>query len=409
MAVQYIDQNADLVGTVAGPFNIGPTNNTLSIAIDGGAAQTITLTQGSSRSAQQVVNDINAALSGGQAFVYRGSYVRIRTNSANGASSTITIQSTTNDASPTLGFAPGTYIGYGRIKTTLNNTTKQDIINGIEPILQSVGWKTISGSQTTNLLMQCPPSPPGQDITYRVRFKDNGGNCVTVSIENYNSSIATTSSTTQGGQLLPGTAFTVIANKYSVWIFTPGNASARGFVCCFTVAVPQFLQGSVPVDLALLDSIAINDTDTTIRNCLRQGYMHFGGGYCAQIVGGNMVQKSASDGNEDQVEPMVIGPIGYKPGGSYNFAPYTIRFADGSTPLSDAWVAVATSATTYSNYGPTQTIVGYVWDGLVVGDSFPADSLITLSDGHVFQAITNNASANNAFSQPSATLFVCIQ
>ncbi len=103
-----------IAGTIAGTYNITTSNDVLSIALDGGSAQTITLTTGSARTPVQVVSDINAQLSGGTASVQAdgNGVVAIASNNTTGSSS-VAINSVANNAYATLGFTVGTYTGAG--------------------------------------------------------------------------------------------------------------------------------------------------------------------------------------------------------------------------------------------------------------------------------------------------------
>ena len=267
MAIQLVDGNADAIGNVLGTYAITTgANDQLAITIDGGSVQTVTLNPGVARSAAQVAADINAVLTLATAYVSRG-FVRIRTASALGASSSVVIGSPSNNANSTLGLTAGTYTGWGRVNTTMTINAKQDIINNLEAILLTVGWTTVSGHNTTNLLMQSRFTPPGQDLVVRARFKDNGGTCVQVTLENYSGSLAGTSSVTAGGNLLPGTAKTyrVIANGYGFFVFTAGASAAREYVHLGTVALPSFLYGNI-TDAGFLTCNNISGINTGDQN-----------------------------------------------------------------------------------------------------------------------------------------------
>jgi hypothetical protein len=90
-----------------GTFNIGPTTNKLGIKVDGGATQTVTLTQGATRTTDQVVTDIAALpLVGAAADNYAGR-VRISSNTK-GATSSIQIDTAVANSGHTLFGADGT-------------------------------------------------------------------------------------------------------------------------------------------------------------------------------------------------------------------------------------------------------------------------------------------------------------
>jgi flagellin len=74
-------------GATAGTYDITAANNVVSVKIDGGATQNITLTQGAARTATQVVNDINASLTGAVASVNGAGDVQILSNTTGALSS----------------------------------------------------------------------------------------------------------------------------------------------------------------------------------------------------------------------------------------------------------------------------------------------------------------------------------
>ncbi len=102
-----------IAGSVAGPFNITSSNNTLLVSIDGGSAQTVTLTQGSARTTAQVVSDVNTTLTGAAASVQGdgNGFVAIKSNSTVPGTASVKFSTVTNSAYATLGFTAGTYTG----------------------------------------------------------------------------------------------------------------------------------------------------------------------------------------------------------------------------------------------------------------------------------------------------------
>lgn len=62
--------SARLLGKKKQSYNIGSTTNTFIISVDGGAEQTVSLTQGSTRTAQNIVDDINTGTTSLTASVF---------------------------------------------------------------------------------------------------------------------------------------------------------------------------------------------------------------------------------------------------------------------------------------------------------------------------------------------------
>src|SRR5689334_6047733 len=67
---------ATKLGTATGPFAIVlATNDTFIVSVDGGAPQTVTLTAGATRTAAQVVGEINAQTTGITALATAGNKI----------------------------------------------------------------------------------------------------------------------------------------------------------------------------------------------------------------------------------------------------------------------------------------------------------------------------------------------
>ena len=91
-----------LTGTEVGPFAItGGVNDAFTVAVDGGGNQAITLTAGGSLTAQNIADDINLQTTGLTASD-EGGAVKIVSNTT-GASSSIKLQTVSNDCYTTLG------------------------------------------------------------------------------------------------------------------------------------------------------------------------------------------------------------------------------------------------------------------------------------------------------------------
>lgn len=98
-----------VTGTEVGPYTIGSgSSDTLLLAADSGPGQTVTLTAGT-RTAQQIVDEINAQTTGLTASIVSGK-IRIVSNTL-GDSSAVDVSSVANNAYTVLGLTPGSYDG----------------------------------------------------------------------------------------------------------------------------------------------------------------------------------------------------------------------------------------------------------------------------------------------------------
>jgi flagellin len=96
-------------GTTAGTYNITASNNIVSLKIDGGATQNITLTQGGARTAAQVAQDINNSLTGGIASVDANGHVQVVSNTTGAASSVQFLASVAATSGAGVGATAGPY------------------------------------------------------------------------------------------------------------------------------------------------------------------------------------------------------------------------------------------------------------------------------------------------------------
>lgn len=101
---------ADRHGTEVGPYNIGASNKELLIEVDAsGVDQPVVLTEGALRTAQQVVDEINAQTTGITASL-TSNRITITSN-LNGSASELNLKVTPNSAYVTLGLTTGTTSG----------------------------------------------------------------------------------------------------------------------------------------------------------------------------------------------------------------------------------------------------------------------------------------------------------
>jgi hypothetical protein len=398
MAIQYVDANADAVGTVGDTYNIGSTNDQFSIAVDGGSNQVITLTHGAARTATQVVADLSTLTSCTASVVTVNSVnlVRIRTTSANNASSTILFNAPSNNSNTILGFIATTYTGGTNVNTTFTGGTKQNIIDGIETALLSAGWITISGHTTTNLLMQSSMSPSTQNLRMRIRIKDNSNTCTVCSIENVFGTKTGSNSTTNGGQLLPAAAktFRVIANKYQAFVFVPASTTAREFVGWGVPYLPSFLAGGTIYEAAWLSGNCTSDTGTTtagsFRTCLGVWDHSSNLGNSQQLVNGTIWETANNSGSANIGYMSLITMFqGILMNNSTTASYY--RWHDTSAFLTDPLIAWGVSAVS-----DEALVRGQLWDCFISTEAYAIDTTLSSIDSHNWWNLTSNNTGNGS-------------
>jgi hypothetical protein len=393
MSIQYSDKNADAVGTLNETYNITVSStDQFSIAIDGGSNQVFTLTPGSARTAAQIVTDLttsangNTPLTGATATVCAVNgvnFVRIRTTSANGASSTILVNAPTHNANAILGFTATTYTGGANVVQNFTGDTKQNIINGIEAGLNAAGWITISGHQSSPCLLQSSMSPANQNLRMRVRLVAGTTNCQ-ISIENVQGTKVGTNNGSAGGQLLPNTAkgWRIIANKYQAFIFVPGSIATNEFCSFGIVFVPTWLQGILYEAMWLGAANGFATGPITFRTSTQYGSTNGNWGGNHQLI----TNSNFWENNGTTVSGGQLQLFQYQAASSVMSPTIpSFRWHDFSTLLIDPLVSWGLTSTT-----DEALIRGQLFDAFLSNDIFPAETIISGLDSHNWSAITHN-------------------
>lgn len=121
----------EVTGTVAEPFApVTGTSDTLSIKVDGGSAQTITLAQ-TDTTAALVVAKINNTLTGAVASETADDKIKIKSNSARGS---VELATVANSAYSILGFTVGKSVASYRIVNDVKDFTEVKIRNPIDNV-----------------------------------------------------------------------------------------------------------------------------------------------------------------------------------------------------------------------------------------------------------------------------------
>lgn len=282
------------------------------------------------------------------------------------------------------------------------STPKQDLINAIETALLAAGWSTVSGHNTTNLLMLSATTPQG--LAGRLRVKDNAGTCVTLSIENANSTLAGGNSTTNGCYLNPGSAsktYRVIANKYQFFIFTARVTPAREFVAGGVIFVPPALSGVITAGMWIHGNNNA-DANTTLHATFRTRLASSSSGIDVTNMQ-TLTNATLWDWANSTDSTNAFG--GHKlpvPSLSENQGVACYRWHDGAADIVDAVISWGLAGKT--DEGQKR---GQLWDAFISTESYQADSSVSY-DGHTWLAITDNNNGTSTGNWQRGTLFVCI-
>jgi hypothetical protein len=297
------------------------------------------------------------------------------------------------------------------VKTVLTSGTFTVSASSGGTVINTSG--TQSGTQTmvSTVRMQSASTP--WSVSFRLKLQDNGGVCITFSIENSNSTLAGGNSTgpTYGGgcQINPGsgsTVYRIIANKYQGFVFQATASPSRGFVGFGTPYLPTFLQGVI-TECGWMDGNMQNDTDTTIRPSMRTTMSMNG-------IASNFMGNFQCFANTTLIDMTgQAGNANYAAGGpvlqtatqaSYGFASSQagLLWHDSSAWMFEPLIAWG-NALAFINSGPpaftTQLLIrGQLWDSVMINNIFTGDTTTTF-DAHNWWAITDS---NNQL----VTLFV---
>jgi hypothetical protein len=287
--------------------------------------------------------------------------------------------------------------------------TKQELINEIETVLLAAGWTTISGHGTTTLVMQSAMTP--QSLQMGLTVKDNGGNCVTLSIKGVSGTPAGTNTTSGGGQLLPavGKQWRLVANAYQAFIYNFAAAvpvAARDFVGFGVPWLASNLSGSL-TQAIWMQASGGTDTDTnttsrTLRNWLINGSSTNTSsviGWQATITNGTLAEASNCGSDIGMIGVGLFGAAGYPPGTYY-------RFWGNDNFIVDPWIF-------WGATGPASEAMcmGMLWEAAVITDSMAGETVIgSFTDGgssHTAVSLThNNIGTAGAYTTMRGTLIL---
>jgi hypothetical protein len=273
--------------------------------------------------------------------------------------------------------------------STFIPTNKQDIINAVGAALLAAGWTTASGGTgTTNWMLTSATTPQGCAIN--VRMKDNGGVCVSFSLESTDGVLVGTNSTTvAGGYLNPGSSLTfrIVCNKYQAFIYvTPPTTPARGFVAFGVPWMPTWM-ASVTTRIGWMWGNSSTDTTTTIGVTPRTGLFQSSTGTS------NFAQQAMYNSNIWSINSSVNanGCLGLIPVGvAFSGAVLACQYWEtGHSVLSDALIGWGAAAPPT----PVAKLKGMLWDAVISSDTTAGD-LTTTFDSHNWIVVTDNNAAS---------------
>jgi hypothetical protein len=299
------------------------------------------------------------------------------------------------------------YTGGPNINNTFTNTTgtRQEIVTGLQNALVAAGWTVISGSGTSNVLIESATTPAPQSLVCRVNLQDPGsGNCAQVKFRNQ----ANSKSQTNFHPLFPQASkvWRIIANKYQFFIFSTASTSVgREFVCGGVPYLPSFLQGVI-TEAIWSHSNGGSDTDTAVRSSFRTnltlGVQNNHGTIWNTCNLNQWENYSTQINNLTTGWPLLssqVGALYQQNAGTTLFPTYT--WHDDSLLTYEPLIGWG-----LTGYGDTNKFRGQLWDAAIVGDSFAADVTTTFDSRNWWNITYNNSGATSAYARGSLLIVV---
>lgn len=278
------------------------------------------------------------------------------------------------------------------VKTVVSSSTFTVSSSAGGTVINTSGSQSGTQSIVGCVRMQSASTP--WSVSMRLRLADNGGNCITFSIEDGSSLTVGGNSTSFGCQINPGsgsTTYRIIADKYQGFVFQAVTTPSRGFVGFGTLYIPTFLQG-VLTQCAWMSGNMQTDTDTTARISFRTspklgGPTNSQSGYFQAIANTSLIDMgNASPFNADFCSgaPYLTYPVFQSAG--FVTSQAGELWHDSSALMFEPLMAWGNNIGTFSNStggaANTQPLIrGQLWDAVTIANQFAGDTTTTF-DSH---------------------------
>lgn len=271
------------------------------------------------------------------------------------------------------------YAGGTRVNYTFTDAgTRADLVSKLETQLGTVGWSTISGAGTGDVLMKSAVTPDGLSI--RLRLYDPGsGNCAQFTMKNNANTL-----TSQVIYLLPASVnWRIVANKYGLAMLKSGaayRAVGRAALFCGTIWVPDYVLNVMGVDLdcGYIIGGGTSDTDTGNYATWRNHPLFATSGVRATTLFRSfLLNQSASYGSG--LPRLSLASMQGDAAGMVAW-----EWEGGPRHGREAVISWSPDNTTTTR----PKIKGQVWDGLILSGKFDGEVIRTF-DGHSFITITD--------------------
>lgn len=289
--------------------------------------------------------------------------------------------------------------------TTFSGATTAALCTNIQQILGSAGWTIVSGSGTTNLLMQTALTP--QNLQMRFKFHDNaltagGTNTVQISLQTTNGSSTGTDGTLNAPwvKVNATTNFRMIAGPYYFWLVVPTSYTDFGFFACGGVPWIAAFQSTTTQLGYLVSQTGGSGNPTAVPTTFRNGNtcaVKNGTPRQQLLFNTTYVSMDGQSGfpNAD-LEACFLRPWApaYKadfigPTGFVSTFSLMSQFSDGSFATADPWIGWDIQRSGAPIAGDPANVMGMLWDAVLIYDSSQAGDTTATFDGHNWFAISN--------------------
>lgn len=275
------------------------------------------------------------------------------------------------------------YAGGTLINTTTTVVDKASLHAAIDSALTGAGWTITTTSSSVDKIYRSAATPQSNQI--KVRIWDGGANCIRLRMMN----TAQTITQADSCYLFPSSSATyqIIANQYQFVIFVPGSVSSRNFVIASAIYIPPHLVTFGLSTAAFILGDGQTDTDTTNAvGSFRTSLNSRGVAGFAPSQGWTLLNSTATEYNaiaaDSSTHPGLPALVTFQSTAIHSISGY--RWHDDSAVIVEP--LIAWGAPTVDSEGKMR---GQLWDGIIVTDSFPADTT-SLIDSHTFYSLTNN-------------------
>lgn len=252
-----------------------------------------------------------------------------------------------------------------------------------ETNLVAAGWSVISGSGTSDLMLQTATTPGGQ--AHRLRVWANSG-FFDIGMRLYSpAGVALGSSAALSMPKNTSDPYRLVAHKYGFHLLLPGSTAAGTYATCETLYLPSFeLTPTVPDQVCFLGincgyHFGGGGGGSWRCNVPTQGALYWHNHQDQQIACYGTYSWSASEGVTGNSVQLVRPAPGQ--GGSHNFG----RWGDNTALISEPLVAWPTN-----DIASTEVIIrGQLWNSFVATVPMDGDEEFSM-DGHTWLSITNN-------------------